>query len=132
MFERTSLEALGMVVQLGHNGGPCPCPSSKSRRLVVCDVSGIHEVQVSFCECTDATGDVVYEWVQIFRYGWFPATNNRPATAFTFDLLDLFQELNLQAKTNLYDFCKTLERITDNSGAFVLPVSFSNAASGRH
>ncbi|PIL23576.1 hypothetical protein GSI_14889 [Ganoderma sinense ZZ0214-1] len=44
-----------------------------------------------------------------------------PATAFTFSLLKFFQELNFQGKTNLYDFWKTIERITDNSGGIDVP-----------
>ncbi|OBZ73392.1 hypothetical protein A0H81_06621 [Grifola frondosa] len=50
------------------------------------------------------------------RAGWFPATTNRPATAFTFTLLSFLHELNLQSKANIYDFFRTLQRITDNTG----------------
>ncbi len=58
------------------------------------------------------------------RMGWFPASMDRPETVFTFRLLKTFQELNFQAKTNLHDYWKTLERITDNSGGADVPVSF--------
>ena len=70
-----------------------------------------------FCQCLDDQDLFTPEWVQLMRRGWFPATTNRPATAFTFRMLEFFQELNFQAKTNLFDFWKTLERVTDNSGA---------------
>ncbi len=80
------------------------------------DVTGIHEVQVHFCECLDDSDEFTYTWVQVFRQGWFPATTNRPATAFMFRMLNTFQELNFQGKTSLYDYWKSLECITDNSG----------------
>ena len=104
-------------MQLGHRGDACPHPSAKTRTLVIGHVNGVHEVDVRFCRCVNDDDDFEYEWVQLFREGWYPATTTSPATAFTFELLNTFQELNFQAKTSLYDFWKTIERITDNSGA---------------
>ncbi|KAH9894841.1 hypothetical protein C8Q73DRAFT_645213, partial [Cubamyces lactineus] len=116
-FRRSSLRDLGLVVQLGHNDGTeCPSPSSHTRRIVVGDVTGVQAVTVRFCECLDGSNDFTREWAQLLRQGWFPATTLRPKTAFTFQLLDTFQELNFQGKTNLFDFWRTIERLTDNSG----------------
>ncbi|PIL29361.1 hypothetical protein GSI_09412 [Ganoderma sinense ZZ0214-1] len=121
-FMRTSLRALGLEVQLGHlPGKECLQPGSNARRIVVCHLSGVHEIQVNFCKCLDDTGHESPEWAQLFRVGWFPATTAVPATAFTFDLLKTFQELNFQAKTNLNDFWSTIERLTDNSGGSDVP-----------
>ncbi|KAI9068488.1 hypothetical protein FKP32DRAFT_1561583, partial [Trametes sanguinea] len=123
-FVPKTLRDLGIVLQLGHADGECASPAAKTRRIVVGDITGVQAVEVRFCECFDEeTGDFCREWTQLLRRGWFPATTNRPATpcstatAFTFRLLDTFQELNFQGKTNLYDFWKTIERLTDNSGA---------------
>ena len=66
----------------------------------------------------DADDNLTDEWNQLLDFGLFPASNNRPATAFTFHLLDHFQELSFQSKVSLYDFWKTLERTMDNSGAY--------------
>ncbi len=118
-FVRRTLRELGAIVQLGHKDGNCTTPSETIRRVVVADITGVQAVDVRFCDCVDVTGDFTREWTQLFRRGWFPATTNRPATAFTFTLLDTFQELNFQGKTNLYDFWKTIERLTDNSGSGV-------------
>lgn len=108
---------MGAIVQLGHKDGTCPSPSAKTRRIVVADLIGVQAVEVRFCDCfNDQTGEFVPEWAQLLRRGWFPATTNRSATAFTYRLLDFFQEINFQGKTNLYDFWKALENITDNSG----------------
>ncbi|KAI0688809.1 hypothetical protein C8Q76DRAFT_772031 [Earliella scabrosa] len=112
-FVRTSLEKLGMVVNLGHSHNRCPNPSQLSRRLVICDSTGIHTHTVRFCKCLDATAQDTAEWRQLMRFGWFPATMDRPATVFTFRMLKTFQELSFQGKTNLYDYWRTIERITD-------------------
>ncbi len=117
MWLKTSLRDTGLVFQLGHDGSACNHPSEKTQKIVIGDVTGIHEVQVSFCECLDEAENFTFEWIQLFRQGWFPATTDRPATAFTFRMLSAFQELNFQGKTSLYDYWKSLERITDNTGA---------------
>ncbi|TFK80097.1 hypothetical protein K466DRAFT_667830 [Polyporus arcularius HHB13444] len=116
-WRKISLRDLGLVFQLGHDGGTCPSPAEGTRKLVLGDVTGIHEVAVRFCECLDDEEQFTYQWVQVFRQGWFPATIDKPATAFTFRMLDAFQELNFQGKTSLYDYWKSLERITDNTGS---------------
>ncbi|RPD52689.1 hypothetical protein L226DRAFT_548691 [Lentinus tigrinus ALCF2SS1-7] len=90
-FARTSLENLGMKIQLGHS-------------------SGLYE-----------NGKPTPDWRQFMRLGWFPATMDKPATVFTFRMLHTFQELNFQGKTNLHDFWKTIEHITDNSGGVDVP-----------
>ncbi|RDX40229.1 hypothetical protein OH76DRAFT_1366517, partial [Lentinus brumalis] len=115
-WEKCELRELGVVFQLGHDGEACPCPSDRTRKMVIGDVTGIHQVQVRFCECLDEADQFTYQWVQLLRQGWFPATTHSPATAFTFQMLNAFQELNFQGKTSLYDYWKSLERITDNSG----------------
>ena len=113
-----SLCELGLELQLGHRGDQCANPAEKTRRVVVS-----HELNVHFCKCpTDKRGGEVAEWIQLFREGWYPATTGIPSTAFTFNFLNTFQELNLQGKTNLFDWWKTMERITDNSG-MIVPVS---------
>lgn len=118
------MRELGLIIQLGHDGKSCPCPAPKCRRIAVGDLSGTHLVYVRFCECLDPDDLFLPEWVQLMRRGWFPATTNRPATVFTFRMLDFFQELNFTAKANLFDFWRTLERVTDNSGSYAPLVCF--------
>ncbi|TBU21631.1 hypothetical protein BD311DRAFT_677916, partial [Dichomitus squalens] len=115
-FTRCSMREIGLVVQLGHDRGSCPHPSIKPRSIVVGHTTGVQAVNIHFCECLDETCRFTPKWTQLFRFGWFPASTHAPATAFTFDLLDTFQELSFQGKTNLFDFWKTVERLTDNSG----------------
>jgi hypothetical protein len=78
----------------------------------VFDISGIHHVSVDFCDCR--TGGIVHTRTQLLRARWFPATFNRPKTAFTFDCLDTFHLLTLQGKMPLYDFYHTVLHKTDN------------------
>lgn len=46
----------------------------------------------------------------------FPASPDRPHTAFTFDVLNTFQLLNLQGKLSVYNFYHSLVYKTDNLG----------------
>jgi len=78
----------------------------------VIDTSGIHSIALDFCDCHK--NGIVPSHIQLLRAGWFPATFNRPKTAFTFRCLDFYHELTLQGKVTIYDFSRTLLRITDN------------------
>jgi len=101
-FSKESLKALGLCVQLGHRGSLCPCPSPGLPGFMVFDTSGVHSVNIDYCECPyDSMPD---RRTQLLRQGWFPATFTQPNTVFTFDCLDTFHELLLQGKGNLYDF----------------------------
>ncbi|KAI1792497.1 hypothetical protein LXA43DRAFT_887288, partial [Ganoderma leucocontextum] len=126
-FVRTSLRKLSLKLQLGHSPGElCPSPAAKTCHLVrhprvtpaipYCHLSGIHEVEIRFCKCIDATSHCTAEWTQLLRAGWFPATTRVPTTIFSFDLLKMFQGFNFQVKVNLHNFWKTIEWFTDNSG----------------
>ncbi|KAI0669043.1 hypothetical protein C8Q78DRAFT_1194055 [Trametes maxima] len=114
-FEIISLSALGLIVDLGHDNKPCPDPAVV-REVLIFHVNGYHTVNIRMCECITATSDAPPPWRQFLRASLFPATQIRPTTAFTIELLKLFHALNLKAKTNVYDFYQTLLRVTDNSG----------------
>ncbi|KAJ7089513.1 hypothetical protein C8R43DRAFT_1142184 [Mycena crocata] len=112
-FEKVPLKDLGLRVQLGHAG--CVKPRPAPENFVVLDTNSIHEVAVDFCGCSQAVlhGE---PYVQLLRAGWYPATVDKPQTAATFAVLDLFHALTLQAKTTMYDFYVTLERMTNSAG----------------
>ena len=90
----------------------CPCTPSEPSLFSIIDLSGIHQVAINFCDCCE--NGIVPQHIQLLQAGWFPATFNRPKTAFTFSCLDFYHELTLQGKVNAYDFCHTLHHITDN------------------
>jgi hypothetical protein len=99
-------------VQLGHGGAKCPSPAAKPLSFTVVDISGIHSVEVVFCDCRQ--NGIIPNHIQLLRAGWFPATFNRPQAVFTFQCLDFYHELTLQGKVPIYDFSRTLLRITDS------------------
>jgi hypothetical protein len=81
-------------------------------KFTIVDLGGIHYVNIDFCDCRQ--NGIIPRHIQLLRAGWFPATFNRPKTAFTFQCLDFFHELTLQGKVNAYDFCRTILRITNS------------------
>ena len=114
-FAKTTLKALGLCVQLGHAGDPCPNKGRRNSKMIVGDLTGFHEISIRFCLCCKEDNTIPYTWQQLLQVGWFPATQKYPTTVFTFQLLYFLHQLNLQAKTSLYDFHKSLWWVTDNS-----------------
>lgn len=111
-FSSETLQNIGQQIQIGHDDDGCPAPTSKSTNFEVLDTSGQHTVTVTFCGCPGAQ----HPRVQLLRMQWFPASMERPNSAFTFDLLNTFQLLNLQGKLSAHDFYWALVHKTDNLG----------------
>jgi len=121
-FERTSLKDLGYCFYIGHQHTPCLSSGSTTQTILVIDVNGVHHLNIQFCTCTE---DV--QWIakyrQLLRVGWYPASFERPKTAFTFNVLDTFHKIALQEKLNLYDFYSSILQKTDNCGREKVVVS---------
>ncbi|KAH6904722.1 hypothetical protein BKA70DRAFT_1373432 [Coprinopsis sp. MPI-PUGE-AT-0042] len=109
-FAHEELHELGLNVQLGHDGNSCPSPSEPTNLLVL-HTAGAFTLSVMYCGCKTKAADSKY--LQLLRSRLYPTSLKRIKTAFTFDLLDHFQELNLQAKTTAYDYYNNLLRQTD-------------------
>ena len=118
-FDDTTLQQLGLKIQLGHEGEPCPFPCADTVAFTVVDTSGIHTVNVSFCDCVGAP----HRRVQLLRISWMPASIDHPKSAFTFDVLDTFHLLTLQGKTSAYDYYYSLAHKSDNTGLQNLKVT---------
>ncbi|KAA1479985.1 hypothetical protein DENSPDRAFT_789779, partial [Dentipellis sp. KUC8613] len=110
-FVRCNLASLGLIVQLGHDGVDCASPSTTVQALTLIDITGIHKINIRFCECVPSPRT----YVQLLRARWWPATFERPQTAVTIRTLRLFHALTVQAKVNAYDFHNALIRMTDGS-----------------
>lgn len=82
---------------------------------MVFDVTGVHTIAVTYCEC-DPDGSAIPQFVQLLRVRWFPATWQRPGTAFTFRLLNFLHKLHSGCKVNLYDFHGAVTAASDNAG----------------
>ncbi|KAG1746426.1 hypothetical protein EDB19DRAFT_1952649 [Suillus lakei] len=90
-FERVTLKALGLRIQLGHAPG---------------------QVSLDFCGCSNAVAHVQ----QLLRISWFPSTTANPKTAATFRLLEEFHILSFESKVSAYEFYNALTRRTNNTG----------------
>ncbi|KZS93892.1 hypothetical protein SISNIDRAFT_410793, partial [Sistotremastrum niveocremeum HHB9708] len=115
-WEKSSLSAAGLTIQLGHDrlSSFCPHPINRRRLLTVMHCNGIHHVEALFCGCTRVEERSFTN--QLLRVGWFPASLQRPASAFTFEVLDLFHELSVQGKVSAHDFYRSIVRVSDNTG----------------
>lgn len=111
-FASETLQNIGQEIQLGHDNNICPAPISKSTDFEILDVSGQHTVTLAFCGCPGAQ----HPRIQLLRAQWFPASMEQPNSAFTFDVLNTFQLLNLQGKLSAHDFYQALLHKTDNFG----------------
>jgi hypothetical protein len=110
-----SLRDLGAIFPLGHNhGSSCTIPSPPIS-LTVFDVTGVHTITITYCECKPIDF-AISPRVQLLRARWFPATWRRPTTAFTFRLLNLLHKLQSTCKVNLYDFHSAIASVSDNAG----------------
>ncbi|KAF7369403.1 CxC2 domain-containing protein [Mycena venus] len=110
---RKLLRQLGLRVQLNHPPGVvCPRRKPAPQDFTLYDVTGVHELAVDFCGCTEAPE----RRIQLLRACWWPATVKEPNTCATFAALKLFQILNCLGKLSAYDFLRGLEMITNHDG----------------
>ncbi|KAJ7156589.1 hypothetical protein C8R43DRAFT_1125776 [Mycena crocata] len=58
--------------------------------------------------------------IQVLRAKWFPATHEIPHTCATMEVLDLFHQTVVEAKTSMYHFYAILEKLTNNYGHCLL------------
>lgn len=105
---------MGLSVQLGHpSGQACINPEiCHAGVFTILDTNGIHDVTLAFCNCETKQP----HYIQLLRFGWFPATVAFPRTAFTLRLLKQFQILSFESKLTVYEYHQALQRLTDNTG----------------
>lgn len=122
-FERTTLQHLGLQVQLGHpSTHQCPLPDRASKsNFVIIAADGIHHVNLNYCGCQLS----LPKHVQLLRARLFPSTVTDPRTAATFNVLETFQMLNFTSKISTFEYYQSLARRTDNTGVVSLPVRLS-------
>src|SRR5712672_4400719 len=101
-FAPYCLERAGLIVQLGHDGDPCPHSNPQDMVVNTFDISGIHRVRYALCGC-ERVG-VSTPLVQLMRAQWWPAAVSKPRTVVTFRTLRFFHALAAQGKVNAYDY----------------------------
>ncbi|KAJ7074866.1 hypothetical protein B0H15DRAFT_925610 [Mycena belliarum] len=129
-FTRRGLKEIGLRVQLGHapleagpglpghnRGAICAFRTTANKDFVVLHTNGIHNVAVDYCGCgrSEEARD------QLLDACWWPATPMDPQTCCTFTLLRHFHTLNTLGKVSGYDYYRSLELLTDNTGNVKLP-----------
>ncbi|KAJ7836173.1 hypothetical protein B0H13DRAFT_1652321 [Mycena leptocephala] len=110
-----TLKSLGLVYQLGHQGGRCVVPDTTIRSMVVMDTTGIHDVRYRRCGCD--CSDTLNPLRELLRNGWFPASATDPDSCATYKVLDTFRYLNVVGNINAHDFVTVLERMTSVVGS---------------
>ncbi|KAK6966556.1 CxC2 domain-containing protein [Favolaschia claudopus] len=117
-FERTTLKALGLRIQLGHGkriGSDKQCVNplpAFDDDFVIVDTYAIHEVNLDFCGCETAQA---YD-IQLLRARWYPSTSTKPRSSATFAVLRRFHLLALESKCSVSEFYNSIARETDNTG----------------
>lgn len=140
----------GFILHLGHSQGPCPEARAESgsqnakasaatagqtvgeevllgawrtdgkKSLIIVDISGVHQLQVGWCQCQGAPGADI----QLLRNRLFPASVSNPSTAFTFGVLSYFHIDSVECKTSASSFFSKLRRLTNSSNPDSVPVGF--------
>ncbi|PPQ82072.1 hypothetical protein CVT24_009738, partial [Panaeolus cyanescens] len=110
-FRKRSTYDIGLVTVLGHDGETaCSNPLLPSNLLVL-HTNGWNTIRVQYCGCSKS--HTVSRDIQLFRARMLATSSERMRTAFTFDVMELFHELNLQAKITAYDFYHTMSNRSD-------------------
>lgn len=91
---------------------------SRSRSLVIIDITGVHELPVVFCRCPNHARDDL----QLLSINLYPASSVRPRTAFTTRLLDDFLLDNKETHTSPRNYFNKLRRMTNAAFPHMAPV----------
>jgi hypothetical protein len=113
-----SLADLGLVVTLDHTDGSRCFSTSRKRILNVVHTNGIHQLAVCQCDCSmEELRRPAISPGQLLSNKLFPATHDRPNTVFTFQVLELFNQLNLESYINVNQFCDTMSGLGERDRA---------------
>src|SRR5882757_2446082 len=117
-FHRTTLQNLGLRVQLGHQSwSSCSFRHQGHKDFVVLHTNGIHSIDVDFCSCNGAPTPRE----QLLEAGWWPSTPLEPQSAASMAVLRSFHILNLQGQIPPTDFYRSLEQMTVGNGLSDVP-----------
>ena len=122
-FEWTTLDELGLCIQLGHSPDSwCFNPKPAVCNFTIIHTNGLHHIVLDFCKC-DHSAEAGSQVKQLLWTQWCPATHLPPGTCLTFAVLDLFSMTNLEGKLSRFDFYEVLDKLTDNIGLGTIKVS---------
>lgn len=80
--------------------------------MLVLHTNGIHSVNIQYCGCSRA----IPQDIQLLRRRLYPASQIKVKTCASFALLQQLQKLAWTTKASTYDFYRSLEKLTSNTG----------------
>ncbi|TFY54792.1 hypothetical protein EVJ58_g8650 [Rhodofomes roseus] len=111
-FIASSLYAAGLRVNFGHGNRPCEIEANASvRKLTVVDITGVHSLRASICDCPGADKDIF----QLLTMGLYPGSISRPRTCFTFRVLDDFLLTNKVSGIAAQSYFERLRRLSNSA-----------------
>lgn len=109
-FETGGLTSTSMKIPKGSDG-------HGNIWLTIVDIHGVQFLPVHFCQCSDASSHPL----QLLQLGLYPASHDRPQTAFTFRVLDDFDLENLESKASAERYYTKLKRLSSNAFPQIIP-----------
>lgn len=106
---------------------PHPSQPSEDRipirsNITIVSSTGVFKRSILWCRCANVTKP----YVQLLRAKLFPASFQRPATAFTFEVLDHFRIDALECKTAAMNFMSKIVRMSNEAFPSSVPVGILN------
>ncbi|KAJ7154646.1 hypothetical protein C8R46DRAFT_1041663 [Mycena filopes] len=92
-WRSTTLEALGLVYHVGHEGRACVWPVEPATSMTVLTLGGVQRVSMKFCGCGKYPTGPDAQWEQIRAVGWHESIYKQPWVCSTFSLLKLADRL---------------------------------------
>jgi hypothetical protein len=117
--------ALQMAWTFVHEDGSDCTSHGTIRNLSVLHVNGMHEIPYHSCSCilNDRKTQSGIRPTQLLANRLFPATFTAPTTAFTFEVLETLDALNLVGFINIKQFCDALSSLNPRSTRNTFDVS---------
>lgn len=122
--EAISLQELGLVVRLQTTDGiSCTCSDrpQNCRPIEVLHTNGVHNISYIACTCGGRTNVRSASPEQLMTNALWPATYAQPEKAYTFQLLQHFDTLNLFGYINIKQFLDGIARIRSDDNSEVSP-----------
>ena len=109
----TPWQQLEMVWALQHEDGSACESRTAVRNLMVLHVNGIHNFHYYRCSCSIGSQHRrSAPPTQLLANKLFPATSSYPTVAFSFELLEQFDALNLSGFINIKQYCDAVLALT--------------------
>lgn len=112
----TTLANLGLKLHLLHEDGSSCTSNGIHRTLQVLHINGLHQINYYQCGCkiSSLTRNTA-STKQLIANRLFPATNKDPSYAFTFQVMNLYNQINLEGYVNIKQFCDATIGLTPES-----------------